>query len=339
VFAQYRQKATLSRRCIRIAIATGLYTLFACAMIICIDGQFPDRPHVRGDVARMTDTACLAVSGFSFVVLLFYVLDAVWIASRLFKGISGPVTHWPQALLNLETARFRVRKTDLSGYLDVRFAAEKSAEVGQLVIYPFVVQFIFIISRNSYFDNWTWPRGLIVMFIINIVLACTAWATLRQTAKTIRDEALERLQDALDEADFEEKRKEDASVPQNKVRAMTTEVKEESYRFDQREDVEREQTLTKTVDEAVSSRAVTETRQVASPVISTLPETIPAAVRETVGLKERRHGLTILQRAIQNEQRGAYARLFQDPTLLAMILPSGICGIALIIFRALFTIG
>ena len=53
--------------------------------------------------------------------------------------------------------------------------------------------------------------------------------------------------------------------------------------------------------------------------------------------KHRHDGLLKMQKQIEEERRGAYAKFFQDPALAAMLLPSGIFGILTVLFRALFT--
>ncbi|HEY8994095.1 MAG TPA: hypothetical protein VIM71_05505, partial [Lacunisphaera sp.] len=96
--------------------------------------------------------------------------------------------------------QFRVRDRDMDGYLDVQFAAEKSEETGRLIYMPFMIQFLFILSRNSYFDHWTWPATLVFIFVGNFFLACTAWGILRHSARNIRKRAQEDLREAIHQA-------------------------------------------------------------------------------------------------------------------------------------------
>jgi hypothetical protein len=95
--------------------------------------------------------------------------------------------------LRREATEYGVLKSDVEGFLDVRFAAMKTQETGKLVFLPFLVQFMMLIARNSYFDNWTWPPFLIVIFIGNVVLSVTAWIVLRRSASILRRDALNKL--------------------------------------------------------------------------------------------------------------------------------------------------
>jgi len=62
---------------------------------------------------------------------------------------------------------------------------------------PFIIQFLMLLARNSYFDNWTWPPALVVVFVCNVLLAVAAWCLLRATAQKVRVSALKQLKSSL----------------------------------------------------------------------------------------------------------------------------------------------
>jgi hypothetical protein len=53
-------------------------------------------------------------------------------------------------------------------------------------------------------------------------------------------------------------------------------------------------------------------------------------------LKQQEIALQELGHRIADEQRGAYARVIQDPALLAVLIPTGLLGILTLVFQALF---
>lgn len=329
VFQIYLSKAQWECRAARVAVATLSYACAIVGLIYIIDGQFPDLPHIRGEVARWMDLRISIVSALAVMALLFYVLDAVWLSAYLFKGICGPVTKWPDALITQSQERFKVSEDDLSGYLDVKFAAEKSSEVGKLVFFPFVVQFLWILSRNSYFDHWSWPPTLVAVFVCNMLLACAAWAVLRRAAKTIRSEALGRLERALDQA-----RRENEGAGELDSSHSTGGITKSSGRIPPSEDINESKTNLTKAEQGGSNSQTEATKQSEAAVMSA---DYRALVPEgQIGKKERYHDLLILQRLIKRESRGAYAQFFQDPALIAMVLPTGVCGILIVLFRALF---
>ena len=200
LFEDYMKRAGRRRRALRVSLATIAYLLLGFGMVLLVDGDMPARPHVRGGVAQTWDMVLLLLSITCFLSLVFYVLDAVLISAELLYRLSRKDTEWPAKLLEEQRNRFDVLPKDLAGYLDVRFAADKSEETGKLILIPFIIQFLFILSRNSYFDNWTWPGTLVAIFVCNILLACAGWMILRCCAKNIRLQALEKLRDSLDES-------------------------------------------------------------------------------------------------------------------------------------------
>ena len=60
-------------------------------------------------------------------------------------------------------------------------------------------------------------------------------------------------------------------------------------------------------------------------------------LREFVTRGETVKSPEYVRKLIEEEHRGAYSRFIQDPALLAMLLPSGVFGIAVIVGRMLFS--
>jgi hypothetical protein len=49
------------------------------------------------------------------------------------------------------------------------------------------------VARSSFFDNWTWPLSLILIFTLNAMWAIGSAAFLRRAAEQLRDAALTNL--------------------------------------------------------------------------------------------------------------------------------------------------
>jgi hypothetical protein len=261
LFAEYVRRTRPIPRAFRVISATLLYLGLGLLLTIFLHGSLPLNTHIRGEFARGMDKFFLFASITCFLGFVFYVLDAVFITALLLDKMKRR-TVWPSLLLQKRRVQFQVRNDDLDGYLDVSFAAEISAEIGKLIYLPFIIQFMFILSRNSYFDHWTWPASLIAVFVGNFTLACVAWGVLRHSAKGIRVAALNGLKHTLRDAG----------------------------------------------QEAVNPEA-----------------------------RIRHKHLLRMRKQIEDEHRGAYSRYIQDPALLAMLLPSGVFGIVVILGRVLFS--
>jgi hypothetical protein len=320
VYQTYVNKARPWCRFVRVLAATAAYMLFAFGAMFVFEGTLPPRPHIRGDIARWTDLTLLMMSIVCFLGLVFYVLDAVCLSARMLRGISAASTQWPPALLQKHAAELHVLEKDLPGFLDVRFAAQKSWETGRLVLMPFIVQFLFIISRSNYFDNWSWPPTLIAIFTCNVLLASAAWIILRRAARKIRSMANDELQAGLQEVARDLARLNDRREALNSVRNQPR--------------------ITSAPSPSASSASHSITEVTPAPQVSTLTDASEAGqqmlVVSSLMAHERKVGLEMLQKEIAEERRGAYAKLFQDPALLALLIPTGLLGLITILFRAFF---
>ena len=283
LFDHYKLQTRGWARTWRVLIATLAYMAMAFGAVFLIDGELPPRPHVRGPLSRGIDVCMMVCSVFAFLGLIFYLLHYVSMSARLLSKLRITRAVWPPRLLGRYRKEFHVQNNDLDGYIDVKFAADKSEETGKLILLPFVIQFVFILSRNKYFDNWSWPGTLIGIFVCNFILVFIVWRILRQSAKQIRKKASEALEKSIEEADA---------------------VSHEAARM-----------LRMHGPAALAAPG--------SPAISTPHE-------------KRRAGLRKLKKLVDDERRGAYSPVFQDPALLALFIPSGICGVAAVLIRALF---
>ncbi|MEJ0089730.1 MAG: hypothetical protein WDM80_08315 [Limisphaerales bacterium] len=178
VWKKYRRKAALPSRCGRTLLGTLGYFLMAFSLILFT--HLPVNTQVRGGLAQDLDFWIMIFSVFASLFLLFYVLDAVWLSSTMLEELAEPFTVWNDALVQEKFENFRVVSDDVEGYLDVLFAAKLTNETGKIIFLPFVIQFFMLVSRNSFFDNWGWPIGLVIVLVCNMVLAAIAWSLLRR---------------------------------------------------------------------------------------------------------------------------------------------------------------
>ncbi len=86
-----------------------------------------------------------------------------------------------------------VETSDVDEYLDVRFIADRTAVVGKLILYPFVMLVLMVIARLPHFDNWDWPPALVAVFFINFLYAVACQWMLSGAASRIRRLSLNRL--------------------------------------------------------------------------------------------------------------------------------------------------
>ena len=62
-----------------------------------------------------------------------------------------------------------------------------------LIWYPLLVLTLLVVARSSFFDNWTWPASLVLIFAITAAWALGSAILLRRAAEQLRETALNDL--------------------------------------------------------------------------------------------------------------------------------------------------
>jgi hypothetical protein len=168
-------------------------------------------------------TVLFAVSVTIF--LLFFVIDVMWLNRvMLIKKLMDSPTRWPERLLQEYRPGEGDSKIDacLSELPDVKLIAARTAVMGPLIYWPFLLLALTIVSRLQYFDDWDFPITLIVVFALNAGGAIFAALTLRQSAEYARTRALETLHKLLYEATISTEGK---AAPDPRDRALVATAK------------------------------------------------------------------------------------------------------------------
>jgi len=153
-----------------------------------------DHLPVRGEISRVISEVILVSSEFLMLFLLFFSVDASRLAMIFVRRLSRDrfredepsASGWPPVL---------GLPSPLAGeWLRIRLIAERTAVVGMLIYYPFVVIILLVASRIGYFDNWGLPQGLAIIVAATVLVAILAALRLRHEAERARAHILERLE-------------------------------------------------------------------------------------------------------------------------------------------------
>jgi hypothetical protein len=177
-------------RCIRIVALLGIYAIFSFGLSALF--PFPVTP-ARGETAFLADLCVLILAVIGMMTLTFYVVDAIRLNSNFIRVVTGGVTQWEP---NISVGLGRIpplTEEELARYYDISFIAQRSEVVAPLIWYPLIVLAAMFLARSSYFDNWTWPPSLIVIFALNAAWAFGSAVFLRRAAEQLRETAIENL--------------------------------------------------------------------------------------------------------------------------------------------------
>jgi hypothetical protein len=197
----YKFYRTLSERWNSVLFPATLFFLLGCVSIYWVDDF-----HVpyRGDFIHRFDH--VVVFGFmvpAFLLLLFAVIDETSLCVGWVRRLTREFTYKTKTNYFLSHT---YGKTDNRSEADrdleeiwtrLRVVATRTRRVGNLIIGPFVVLFLILVSQSPYFDNWDIPAGLIIMIALSAAYATLCAIKLRRVSETARREAIVELTQRL----------------------------------------------------------------------------------------------------------------------------------------------
>lgn len=197
IWKQYNlfgQPANRWRRCGAVMLA---YFVFALALFLTLGVPFIPG---RGPASFILDKVAVMATVVVLIVVTFYVMDATRLCTRLIELLSRYGATWPTE----KTEQFqksdklwKLANEEQNEWTTIRFIARRTAAIGQMIYYPFLVLLLLIISRNYFFDAWHWPASLIIIQGFNVSFALFSAVHLRRTAERARQRALARLNERL----------------------------------------------------------------------------------------------------------------------------------------------
>ena len=192
LWQHYLRRGRLWMRILRAAPMTGFY-ICALISILPLIGNFP-APPIRGSSSFFP--VLMFATVIVFLLLTFFVIDAILLHEGFLKQLTEKKTYWPDA--TFERHKYSVsprpdNENDLADYWDILLIAKRTEAVGNKIYYPFVILLFLIVARLKYFDNWTWTPALIVALSLHFSLALYAAWRLPVVAREYRDRVVGRL--------------------------------------------------------------------------------------------------------------------------------------------------
>ena len=189
---EYWKDGRFPQRLKRIAVPFALYWVLAVlALKLSVHTVFNP---LRGPLSELWNPWLLLAAGSGFLLLAFLTIDAAALCRKFILALSAGPTEYPRAPQDyFSRLRGKVAVDCLDEWIDLQLVAELTERVNPLVYYPSILLLVLFLARNSWWDCWSWPAALIVVFIANLILSLASVVILQRAAKVAKKSAEESL--------------------------------------------------------------------------------------------------------------------------------------------------
>ncbi|MDJ0839244.1 MAG: hypothetical protein QNK37_22190 [Acidobacteriota bacterium] len=172
--------------------------LWACfCAVMLMKTSFP-KP-IRSDTATIIEGFLFFGNGILLMYMAMYAMEHTRACVRFMKELAfEKELTWgaharKMAREELRAEELVVRDKFLDDYLDIRIIIQRTRVVSNLIVYPFILVFLGLITHNTYFDNWHRPFFIYLFFgaLCCYGLGCAFY--LRREAECARTEAFEQI--------------------------------------------------------------------------------------------------------------------------------------------------
>ncbi|MDJ0860628.1 MAG: hypothetical protein QNJ82_00135 [Gammaproteobacteria bacterium] len=198
LWSAYRRLGSLKSRLVRM-LPWALVLFFLNFCLIYLLGE-PFTPARVASNYALDKVIIIFLAVIPFIVLLLGIFDATRLCIELSNWFVEVRMRWPERTRTVWKQRLGLEADDLREWLGIEFIARRTEAIGGLIYFPFIVIFVLIISRSTYFDRWNMPTGLAIVIAASALYAVVAALTLRRSAEHARGEALRSISDRITKA-------------------------------------------------------------------------------------------------------------------------------------------
>jgi len=202
-WSPFSKKEILKNVVWRAALFVGL------ALLILGTFGFPFTPF-RGGISFWVDKFILIAFIISFAISLHYSGVHLNDSIKLLKNFKGRDLKWPDDVKKkffTDAVPGAVAagppnppdfpdsmKAMLNGPVSIRFIAQRTDAVDELIYFPFAVLTLGVLSRARVFDNWDFPFGLATLFLYGALYVLFKALQVQCEAKKRKAELIEQLE-------------------------------------------------------------------------------------------------------------------------------------------------
>jgi hypothetical protein len=192
----YGAHASLQARSRRVLPAALL--LLGFAVVIVYGFVDPISPH-RGEAAYWFSLFNgWVLVALPFTILLMAAVDEALLCSGLLHRLADRDIEWPQTkALGADLVPEAESRQAVAHWITTEFIADRTGPAATVIHLPFIVILPLLLSFSTRFDNWNTPVTVIGLLVLAIGIGFWASLTLRGTARRIRKQVVERLEEEV----------------------------------------------------------------------------------------------------------------------------------------------
>jgi hypothetical protein len=190
IWNKHDRQTTLGAISFKVVLGVVLGFLLALPIFFSFP---PPSPPARGAISPRFDQGVLVFSVLSLYMLLALVVSLSISCKELLNDLRehrlGFATTWGHRHSR------RLPREVINNWFTIRVSAEYTTIFKTVTPYPLYVLFLLIVSRNGYFDHWTFPVSLVIVYIIMFSFSTLCSVKLWSSASKLRKEVLENLEE------------------------------------------------------------------------------------------------------------------------------------------------
>lgn len=192
LWCEYSTYRKLPNVALRISILFLIY--FLCILFFGFWEDFfnPSIPF-RGKCNFYFSAGVVFFAVFAFFTLIFTIVDISHLTSHFVSLLKEGNINFDNKLVDKYRKKFNLPEAAVKDKILMDIIYKTTKTINGFIYYPFIFLFLFILARNSYFDNWQFTTSLFIIIGFIVFIAWCSTFRLTKAAKLAREEILKRL--------------------------------------------------------------------------------------------------------------------------------------------------
>lgn len=195
LWMEYTRKIDLNGKLLPCIILPAFIGLIVSGFIFTF---YPLNFPLRGSITANLHDILRFFQFFAIWLLIFWVYYEInaclWLVNQL-SELNNPI--FSPAFLSYKEKKLGIPKSHLDRYLRFKLIVDISENINSLIYLPFIMMFVIVIGRATYFDALGLAPSLVVLFIFEVIFLWWIVHRLRHSANSFRGKILKQYEEQI----------------------------------------------------------------------------------------------------------------------------------------------